>query len=116
MPAPNAVRRRDRQAAAVGRHAQQIEADIGEPGAPSLIAAKVLAELGTVDILAYNAATVEPAELPRPPGSVREFLIFRTDRGACLSNAVCGATAKQPFEVFPYGPQARRCAATPGNS
>jgi NAD(P)-dependent dehydrogenase (short-subunit alcohol dehydrogenase family) len=73
LPAPNAVRRRDRQAAAVGRRAQQIEADIGAPGAPSLIAAKVLAELGTVDILAYNAATVEPAELPRPPGSVREF-------------------------------------------
>ena len=46
---------------AAGRRAQQIEADIGEPGAPSLIAAKVLAELGTVDILVNNAATVEPA-------------------------------------------------------
>jgi NAD(P)-dependent dehydrogenase (short-subunit alcohol dehydrogenase family) len=46
---------------AAGRRAQQIEADIGEPGAPSLIAAKVLAELGAVDILVNNAATVEPA-------------------------------------------------------
>jgi NAD(P)-dependent dehydrogenase (short-subunit alcohol dehydrogenase family) len=46
---------------AAGRRAQQIEADIGEPGAPSLIAAKVLAELGTIDILVNNAATVEPA-------------------------------------------------------
>jgi 3-oxoacyl-[acyl-carrier protein] reductase len=46
---------------AAGRRAQQIEADIGEPGAPSLIAAKVLADLGAVDILVNNAATVEPA-------------------------------------------------------
>ena len=46
---------------AAGRRAQQIEADISEPGAPSLIAAKVLADLGTVDILVNNAATVEPA-------------------------------------------------------
>ena len=46
---------------AAGRRAQQIEADIGEPGAPSLIAAKVLAELGAIDILVNNAATVEPA-------------------------------------------------------
>jgi len=46
---------------AAGRRVQQIEADIGEPGAPSLIAAKVLAELGPVDILVNNAATVEPA-------------------------------------------------------
>jgi 3-oxoacyl-[acyl-carrier protein] reductase len=44
-----------------GRRAQQIEADIGEPGTPSLIADKVLADLGPVDILVNNAATVEPA-------------------------------------------------------
>jgi NAD(P)-dependent dehydrogenase (short-subunit alcohol dehydrogenase family) len=44
-----------------GRRAQQIEADIGEPSAPSLIAAKVLAELGAIDILVNNAATVQPA-------------------------------------------------------
>jgi DNA-directed RNA polymerase specialized sigma24 family protein len=43
-----------------GRRAQQIEADIGEPGAPSLIAAEVLAEPGAVDILVNNAATVDP--------------------------------------------------------
>ena len=30
---------------AAGRRAQQVEADIGEPGAPSLIAARVLADL-----------------------------------------------------------------------
>ena len=53
---------------AAGRRAQQIEADIGEPGAPSLIAAKVLAELGTVDILVNNAGTVEPAGPTAPPG------------------------------------------------
>ena len=46
---------------AVGRRAQQIEADLGEPGAPSMIAAKVMAELGAIDILVNNAATVEPA-------------------------------------------------------
>jgi 3-oxoacyl-[acyl-carrier protein] reductase len=46
---------------AAGRRAQQIEADIGEPSAPSLIAAKVLADLGAIDILVNNAATVEPA-------------------------------------------------------
>jgi 7-alpha-hydroxysteroid dehydrogenase len=46
---------------AAGRRAQQIEADIGEPGAPSLIAARVRAELGAIDILVNNAATVEPA-------------------------------------------------------
>ena len=44
-----------------GVRAQQIEADIGAPGAPSLIAARVLAELGAIDILVNNAATVEPA-------------------------------------------------------
>ncbi len=44
-----------------GRRAQQIEADIGDPGAPSLIAAKVLAELGAIDIRVNNAATVESA-------------------------------------------------------
>ena len=49
------------QVRAAGRRAQQIEADIGAPGAPSLIAAKVLAELGAIDILVNNAATVEPA-------------------------------------------------------
>ena len=46
---------------AAGRRAQQIEADIGEPGSPSLIAAKVLADLGAIDILVNNAATVQPA-------------------------------------------------------
>jgi NAD(P)-dependent dehydrogenase (short-subunit alcohol dehydrogenase family) len=46
---------------AAGRRSQQIEADIGEPGAPSVIAAKVRAELGAIDILVNNAATVEPA-------------------------------------------------------
>jgi NAD(P)-dependent dehydrogenase (short-subunit alcohol dehydrogenase family) len=46
---------------AAGRRAQHIEADIGEPGAPSLIAAKVLAELGAVGIPVNNAATAEPA-------------------------------------------------------
>jgi NAD(P)-dependent dehydrogenase (short-subunit alcohol dehydrogenase family) len=46
---------------AVGRRAQQIEADIGEPGSPSLIAAEVLADLGAIDILVNNAATVQPA-------------------------------------------------------
>ena len=49
------------QVRGAGRRAQQIEADIGEPGASSLIAAKVLAELGAIDILVNNAATVEPA-------------------------------------------------------
>jgi hypothetical protein len=43
-----------------GRRAQQIEADIGEPGAPSLIAAKVLADLGAIDILVNNAAAPQP--------------------------------------------------------
>ena len=56
------------QVRAVGRRAQQIEADIGEPGTPSLIAVKVLAELGAIDILVNNAATVEPPGPPRPPG------------------------------------------------
>jgi NAD(P)-dependent dehydrogenase (short-subunit alcohol dehydrogenase family) len=46
---------------AADRRAQQIEADIGEPPAPSLIAANVLAELGAIDILVNNAATVQPA-------------------------------------------------------
>ena len=44
-----------------GRRGRQIEADIGGPGAPSLIAAKVPAEPGAIDILVNNAATVEPA-------------------------------------------------------
>ena len=38
------------QVRGAGRRAQQIEADIGEPGAPPLIAARVLAELGAIDI------------------------------------------------------------------
>jgi 3-oxoacyl-[acyl-carrier protein] reductase len=46
---------------AAGRRARQIHADIGEPRAPSLIAAKVLADLGAIDILVNNAATVQPA-------------------------------------------------------
>jgi NAD(P)-dependent dehydrogenase (short-subunit alcohol dehydrogenase family) len=44
-----------------GRRAQRIVAGIGEPSAPSLIAAKVLAGLGAIGILVNNAATVEPA-------------------------------------------------------
>jgi NAD(P)-dependent dehydrogenase (short-subunit alcohol dehydrogenase family) len=51
----------DSQVRGAGRRAQQIEADIGEPGAPPLIAAKVRADLGAIDILVNNAATVEPA-------------------------------------------------------
>jgi NAD(P)-dependent dehydrogenase (short-subunit alcohol dehydrogenase family) len=51
------------QVRAVGRRAQQIEADIGEPGTPSLIAAKVLAELGAIDILVNNAYAASKAGL-----------------------------------------------------
>ena len=45
---------------AAGGRAAIIEADIAEPGAPALIAARARAELGDVGILVNNAATVEP--------------------------------------------------------
>ena len=43
-----------------GRRAVPIQADIGDPEAPALIAARVQAELGDASILVNNAATVMP--------------------------------------------------------
>ena len=43
-----------------GRRAVQIQADIGDPEAPALIAARARAELGDATILVNNAATVMP--------------------------------------------------------
>jgi 3-oxoacyl-[acyl-carrier protein] reductase len=45
---------------AAGRMAVGIQADIGDPGAAALIAARAQAELGDVGILVNNAATVTP--------------------------------------------------------
>ena len=84
---------------AAGRRAQQIEADIGEPGAPSLIAAKVLAELGAIDILVNNAATVEPAgptATAGPEDWARAVAVNLTGP-VRLTLAVLGAMIKQGY-------------------
>ena len=45
---------------AAGRRALQIQADIGDPGAPRRIADQVQAELGDAGVLVNNAAAVAP--------------------------------------------------------
>ena len=45
---------------AAGRQAMEIQADISDPGAAALIAARTHAELGNVAIVVNNAATVTP--------------------------------------------------------
>ena len=58
---------------AAGRRAARIQADIGDPDAPALIAAQAQAEPGQAVILVNNAATVMPvgptrATMRRVPG------------------------------------------------
>jgi NAD(P)-dependent dehydrogenase (short-subunit alcohol dehydrogenase family) len=82
-----------------GRRAQQIEADIGQPSVPSLIAAKVLADLGVIDILVNNAATVRPAgptSTAAPEDWVRAVAVNLTGP-VRLTLALLGAMIKQGY-------------------
>jgi NAD(P)-dependent dehydrogenase (short-subunit alcohol dehydrogenase family) len=83
----------------VGRRAQEIEADIGEPGAPSLIAAKVRAELGAIDILVNNAATVEPAgpTVTAGPEDWAQAVAVNLTGPVRLTLAVLGAMIEQGY-------------------